>query len=68
MLAAIFGNWGTHYDVAPPDGQYVNQMAPIVKWFWIGMLPQATIWIMFTVVIGLIFGALAVGVVKPRPA
>jgi hypothetical protein len=67
MLAAIIGNWGTHYDVAPPGGEYVNQMAPIVKWFWIGLLPQATLWIMFTVVVGLIFGALAVGVVKPRP-
>jgi len=68
MLVAVFGNWGTHYDVAPPGGEYVNQMAPIVKWFWIGLLPQATIWIMFTVVFGLIFGALAVGLVRPRAA
>ena len=68
MLVAIFGNWGTHYDVAPPGGEYVNQMAPIVKWFWIGLLPQMTGWIMFTMVLGLIFGALAVGLVKPRAA
>lgn len=68
MLVAIFGNWGTHYDVAPPGGEYVNQMAPIAKWFWIGLLPQVTVWIMFTVVFGLIFGALAVGLVKPRAA
>jgi hypothetical protein len=68
MLVAIFGNWGTHYDVAPPGGGYVNSFAPVVKWFWIGLLPQMTIWIMFTVVVGLIFGALAVGIVKPRAA
>jgi hypothetical protein len=68
MLVAIYGNWGTHYDVAPPGGEYVNQMAPIVKWFWIGLVPQATVWIMYTVVLGLIFGALAVGVMKPRAA
>jgi hypothetical protein len=68
MLVAIFGNWGTHYDVAPPGVEYVNKMAPIVKWFWIGLLPQATVWIMFTVVLGLVFGSLAVGLVRPRPA
>jgi hypothetical protein len=68
MLVAILGNWGTHYDVAPPNAQYVNQMAPLVKWFWIGFVPQMTGWIMFTVVFGMILGALAVALVKPRPA
>jgi len=67
-LVAMYGNWGTHYDVAPPEGQYLNQFAPIVKWFWIGLLPQMTAWIMFTVIVGTIFGAIAVGIVRPRPA
>ena len=68
MLAAIFGNWGTHYDVVPPEAEYLNRMAPVVKWFWIGLLPQMTSWMMFTVVIGMLVGAVAVALVKPRPA
>src|SRR5512139_2686371 len=68
MLAAVFGNWGTHYDVVPPEAGYMNRMAPLVKWFWIGLVPQMTGWIMFTVVVGTILGALVVALVKPRPA
>jgi len=60
MLVAIFGNWGTHYDVPPsPD---FPAMAPLAKWFWIGLVPQMTIWIWFTVTAGLLFGILAVAV------
>jgi len=54
--------------VVPPEVAYMNQMAPVVKWFWIGLVPQMTIWIMFTVVLGMLLGALAVGVMKPRAA
>ena len=56
MLVAILGNWGTHYDVAPPD---FPAMAPLSKWLLIGLLPQMTIWIWFTVVVGSLFGILA---------
>ena len=56
MLAAILGNWGTHYDVPPPN---FPEMAPLAKWFTIGLLPQMTIWIWFTVVIGGLFGIVA---------
>jgi hypothetical protein len=52
MLFAIFGNWGTHYDVAPPG---LPPMAPFPKWVLIGLLPQMSIWIWFTVVIGGLF-------------
>jgi hypothetical protein len=31
----------------------------VAKWFWIGLLPQLTIWMAFTVIVGTIFGALA---------
>jgi hypothetical protein len=68
MLVAILGNWGTHYDVVPPEGEYLNRMAPVVKWFWIGLVPQMTAWIMFTVVLGTVFGVLAVALLKPRAA
>lgn len=67
MLLAIFGNWGTHYDLPPPDEPAVAAMAPLVKWFWIGLLPQLTIWIYVTVVGGILFGGLALAVRKRRP-
>jgi hypothetical protein len=56
MLVAILGSWGTHYDVAPPG---LPAMAPLVKWLLIGVLPQMTIWIWFTVAVGSVFGIVA---------
>jgi hypothetical protein len=57
MLVAILANWGTHYDVMPPN---VPEMTPaLYKWFMIGLLPQMTIWIWFTVVVGGLFGIVA---------
>lgn len=53
MLLAINGNWGTHYDVAPPG---LPEMGTLTKWFLIGVVPQMTIWIWFTVVVGSLFG------------
>jgi hypothetical protein len=49
MLIAMLGNWGTHYDVAPPG---FPEMGPIAKWFLIGLVPQLTIWIWFTMAVG----------------
>jgi hypothetical protein len=60
MLAAILGNWGTHYDVSPG----LPAMAPLSKWLLIGVLPQMTIWIWFTVVVGSLFGILAAAVAR----
>jgi hypothetical protein len=66
MLIAIFGNWGTHYDVGPPE---VDAYSPLVKWLLIGLLPQLTIWIAVTTVMGTLFGALAAAVARRlRPA
>lgn len=65
MLAAIFGNWGTHYDVAPPD---FPAYSPLVKWVLIGLLPQMTIWFFMTVVFGLFVGGLTALAVKRKPA
>jgi len=65
MLVAILGAWGTHYDVAPPN---FPEMAPLAKWFWIGLVPQLTLWMAFTVVIGMLFGAVAAALVRPRTA
>jgi hypothetical protein len=56
MLIAIYANWGTHYDVAPPN---FPEMAPLPKWFMIGFLPQMFMWIPFTMYLGTLFGGFA---------
>lgn len=56
MLVAILSNWGTHYELGPPD---FPVMSAIPKWFWIGVVPQLTLWMAFTVIIGSFFGGLA---------
>jgi hypothetical protein len=63
MLAAILGDWGTHYDVPAPD---FPAMGKIATWFWIGLLPQLTIWIYMTVVMGMLFGGLAAAIADRR--
>ncbi len=68
MLFAIYGHWGTHYDVAPPNAPEVDAMAPLLKWFWIGLVPQMTVWIYVTVVGGMIVGAVVAAVAGRRSA
>jgi hypothetical protein len=63
MLVAMFANWGTHYDVAPPN---FPEMAPLAKWFMIGLLPQIFLWIPFTIGVGMLFGGLALLAVGRR--
>jgi hypothetical protein len=65
MLAAILGNWGTHYDVPPPG---VPEMTGLWKWLVIGVLPQMTIWLWFTSVIGGLFGIAAAALARGRRA
>jgi hypothetical protein len=71
MIFAIFGRWGTHYDVPPPDpamAAVIEAMSPLVKWFWIGFVPQMSIWIYMTVVGGMIVGAVAAAIAGPKRA
>ena len=63
MLIAIYANWGTHYDVAPPN---FPPMSPLAKWFMIGLLPQIFLWIPFTICVGALFGGLALLAVGRR--
>jgi hypothetical protein len=65
MFFAIMGSWGTHYDAPPPN---LPEMGWFVKWLFIGLLPQLTVWIAFTGVIGMLFGGIAALFVKPKPA
>jgi hypothetical protein len=69
MLAAIYGNWGTHYDALPPNPPPdLVAMGPLGRWFAIGVIPQLTIWIAQTMLVGTLIGAILVAVAKPRPA
>lgn len=56
MLFAIYANWGTHYDVSPPN---FPEMAPLPKWLLIGVMPQLFLWVPFTMFIGALCGGLA---------
>jgi hypothetical protein len=69
MLAAIFGNWGTHYDALPPDPPPdLVAMGPLGRWFFIGFIPQLTIWIAHTILVGTLVGAIVVALARPKPA
>jgi hypothetical protein len=71
MLVAMLGNWGTHYDVAPPPDPSQPDFAAMnvwVKWLLIGALPQFTFWIVYTVAFGMLFGLLGVALARARRA
>lgn len=63
MLVAMLANWGTHYDVPPPG---FPEMGVIAKWLWIGLLPQMTIWIWFTLAFGGLTAMVAAAIAKRR--
>ena len=56
MWLAMRGDWGTHYDALPPG---FPPMIPSVLWLWTGLLPQLTIWVALTVIVGGLLGAVA---------
>ncbi len=65
MYLAMAGNggqgWGTHYDAPPPNFPPLSFAA---KFFYIGVLPQMTLWIGWTVVLGSILGVIVVAVAR----
>jgi hypothetical protein len=63
MLIAMAANWGTHYEQGPPG---LPVMSLVSKWVLIGLLPQLSLWIAFTVVVGSLFGSLALLFQKRR--
>jgi predicted membrane channel-forming protein YqfA (hemolysin III family) len=66
MLIAIFANWGTHYELGRPDLPPLEP--PLVKWLVIGFAPQFGLWVSFTVIVGLLCGAIAAAVASRRRA
>jgi len=65
MFIAMAANWGTHYELGPPG---FPEMSLVPKWFVIGLLPQLSLWVAFTVIVGSIFGSLALFFQKQRQA
>ena len=43
-------------------------MVPLSRWWWTGVVPQLTIWVAITVVVGGLFGALAWQLASRRAA
>ena len=69
MFFAMRGNWGTHYDAGPAGAP--TEFWP--KFLQLAVVPQMLMWIVFTVVVGGVFGAVAAIFAKserhvPQPA
>ena len=64
MLVAMMQSWGTHYDVAPPN--FPAETPLLAKWFQIGVMPQLFLWIPFTILVGALFGGIALLVTGPK--
>ena len=60
MYFAIRGNWGTHYDVLPPG--FPADTPFWSTYFQIAFVPQMLFWIVFTIIVGSLFGGVAVAV------
>ena len=63
MLVAMLNNWGTHYEKGPPN---FPEMSLLATYFFIGLVPQLTLWIGFTVAVGTLFGGIAIAVARRR--
>ena len=62
-LLAVLGDWGTHYDAAPPG---FPEMSAMGKFFWSGVVPQMTIWVGYTMAVGALFGGIALVATRRR--
>ncbi|HEY7543507.1 MAG TPA: hypothetical protein VID27_01420 [Blastocatellia bacterium] len=60
MFFAIRGQWGTHYDVLPPN--FPADAGFWSTYFQIAFLPQMLIWIAFTLVTGSLTGSITAAV------
>ncbi|HSR54163.1 MAG TPA: hypothetical protein VLV83_25320 [Acidobacteriota bacterium] len=54
-LLAMYGNWGTHYELGPEGYEQPNLF---LRWLEIGLFPQMTVWIVYTIVFGGLFACL----------
>lgn len=67
MYFAIRGSWGTHYDALPPEA-IPTSFWP--KYLEIALIPQLIFWIAYTIVLGVLLGAVFTALRKkpvPQP-
>lgn len=62
ILLGILNDWRTHYDSPPPG---LPDLSPFARWIAIGVIPQFTIWIAATVILGTLAGVLSLALVRP---
>jgi hypothetical protein len=63
ILLGILNGWNTHYDSPPPG---LPDLSPLARWIAIGVIPQFTIWVAVTVILGTLAGAASLALVPPR--
>ena len=63
MLVAMLGNWGTHYDARP---SYPPHMSTLAWWVTLGLVPQLSFWIWYTIGFGAPFGIVAAAIARRR--
>ncbi len=63
ILLGILNRWNTHYDTPPPG---LPELGPFARWIAIGVIPQFTIWVAVTVMLGTLAGAVSLALVPPR--
>ena len=66
MYFALRESWGTHYDAVPPEAAALTGFYS--KFLLVGVLPQLIFWIVFTVIVGMLFGSISAAVARRRPA
>ena len=63
ILLGILNGWNTHYDSPPPG---LPDLDPFARWMAIGVIPQFTIWVAVTVILGTLAGAASLALVPRR--
>jgi hypothetical protein len=64
MYIAMRGDWGTHYDVAPPN--FPPDTTFWSKFMQIAFLPQMFLWIAFTIITGMVTGSIAAAIKRRK--
>ena len=63
ILLGILNGWNTHYDSPPPG---LPDLDPLTRWLAIGVIPQFTIWVAVTVILGSLCGAASLALAPRR--
>ncbi len=65
MFLAFRGHWGTHYDAVPPAFVSKGFVRDFIN---LAVVPQMFLWIAFTVLVGMLVGALTAAVAQKKKA